>query len=392
MGVANANDGGNVQVTTSSHLFNIEILKPVGTSSMKAVQEGTSTSPTKFTWTSATDATWYNLYIYDGEVWKSNCIYSQKNIKALEWSVQLKPGTYQAHLAPINVHNWTNSNVVSFTVKADTYTISYNMNGGSGSIGNQTKNYNQDLTLSSTKPTRTGYDFVGWNTNSSATSAQYQPNDKYTANSSVTLYAVWKKLAENTPQIIVEDKTVSAGSEVKVNVSLKKNPGIVGIRFNVSYDTSVLTIQEAKGGIFKDTTFGSLTSPLSVVWGDSVHDDNKTDGTVVELVFKVKDTAKSGNYPIKITYDADDIFNSNLENVNFTVVNGSINVVEHIPGDVNGDGSINMKDYAVLQRYLNNWNVTIVKNAADVNADGSVNMKDYALLQRYLNGWDIQLK
>ena len=72
------------------------------------------------------------------------------------------------------------------------YTVSYNMNGGSGSISNQTKTYGQDLTLSSTKPTRTGYDFVGWNTNKDATTAQYQPGGKYTANSGATLYAIWK--------------------------------------------------------------------------------------------------------------------------------------------------------------------------------------------------------
>ena len=66
------------------------------------------------------------------------------------------------------------------------------MNGGSGSIGNQIKTYGQDLTLSSTKPTRTGYEFVGWNTNASATTAQYQPGGKYTANSGATLYATWK--------------------------------------------------------------------------------------------------------------------------------------------------------------------------------------------------------
>ena len=38
--------------------------------------------------------------------------------------------------------------------KADTYTISYNANGGTGAPGNQTKTYGVDLTLSSTKPTR----------------------------------------------------------------------------------------------------------------------------------------------------------------------------------------------------------------------------------------------
>ena len=78
------------------------------------------------------------------------------------------------------------------------YTISYNMNGGSGSIENQTKIQCEPLTLSGTKPTRTGYDFVGWNTNASATTAQYQPGSKYTANSGATLYAIWKINAPTT--------------------------------------------------------------------------------------------------------------------------------------------------------------------------------------------------
>ena len=51
-----------------------------------------------------------------------------------------------------------------------------------------------------------------------------------------------------------------------------------------------------------------------------------------------------------------------------------------------------MKDYAQLQRYLNNWDVAIEESAADVNKDGKINMKDYALLQQYLNGWDVVLK
>ena len=40
-----------------------------------------------------------------------------------------------------------------------TYTISFNANGGSGAPGSQTKKYFSNLTLSSTKPTRTGYTF-----------------------------------------------------------------------------------------------------------------------------------------------------------------------------------------------------------------------------------------
>ena len=74
-----------------------------------------------------------------------------------------------------------------------TYTVSYNANGGSGAPSSQTKTHAKDLTLSSTKPTRTGYTFVGWATSSSATTAQYSAGSIYTNDASVTLYAVWRK-------------------------------------------------------------------------------------------------------------------------------------------------------------------------------------------------------
>lgn len=84
---------------------------------------------------------------------------------------------------------------VSFNVSVPawtSYTVSYNANGGSGAPSSQTKWKDQTLTLSSTKPTRTGYTFLGWSTSSSATSATYSAGGSYTANSAATLYAVWK--------------------------------------------------------------------------------------------------------------------------------------------------------------------------------------------------------
>lgn len=73
------------------------------------------------------------------------------------------------------------------------YTVKYNANGGSGAPSSQTKTHDKDLTLSSTKPTRTGYTFVGWATSSSATSATYSSGSIYSKNAAVTLYAVWRK-------------------------------------------------------------------------------------------------------------------------------------------------------------------------------------------------------
>ena len=72
------------------------------------------------------------------------------------------------------------------------YTVSYDANGGSGAPGSQTKTENVTLTLSPVSPRRTGYTFKGWATNKFMPGAQYQPGGKYTANASVTLYALWE--------------------------------------------------------------------------------------------------------------------------------------------------------------------------------------------------------
>jgi hypothetical protein len=84
--------------------------------------------------------------------------------------------------------------------KANTYTVKYNANGGTGAPANQTKTYGKALTLSSTKPTRTNYNFLGWATSSSATTATYSAGGSYTSNAAITLYAVWE-LAYIKPRI-----------------------------------------------------------------------------------------------------------------------------------------------------------------------------------------------
>lgn len=87
----------------------------------------------------------------------------------------------------------TSSASVSINVPAlASYSVTYNANGGSGAPATQTKYYGQTLTLSATKPTRSGYLFLGWNTSSSATTALYQPGASYTSNAALALYAVWK--------------------------------------------------------------------------------------------------------------------------------------------------------------------------------------------------------
>ncbi len=79
---------------------------------------------------------------------------------------------------------------------AKTYTIVFNSNGGSGSIGSMTCTYDQSYSLPANGFSRHGWTFVGWSTNPSATSAMYTDGQSVqnltnAANGKVTLYAVW---------------------------------------------------------------------------------------------------------------------------------------------------------------------------------------------------------
>lgn len=80
---------------------------------------------------------------------------------------------------------------------ANTYTITYNANGGSGAPSAQTYTYasSGNVTLSSTTPTRSGYTFLGWSTSSTATSASYSAGGNFSkaTASNTTLYAIWRK-------------------------------------------------------------------------------------------------------------------------------------------------------------------------------------------------------
>lgn len=80
----------------------------------------------------------------------------------------------------------------------NSYTITYNANGGSGSVANQTQKYTADVTLAPSGFTKAGYVLAGWSTVANATSPMYQLGQTVNRlngdpNGTTTLYAVWSK-------------------------------------------------------------------------------------------------------------------------------------------------------------------------------------------------------
>ena len=79
---------------------------------------------------------------------------------------------------------------------ANQYTVSYDANGGTGSMSTDTVIYGTNYTTKANAFTRTGYTFIGWNEKADGTGADWtnwigKPwNWSYTKN--ITLYAQWK--------------------------------------------------------------------------------------------------------------------------------------------------------------------------------------------------------
>ena len=101
-------------------------------------------------------------------------------------------GMYTGYVTAWTHEGEVDSNWVTFHVGK--YTVNYNANGGSGAPSSQTKYYGKDISLSTTKPTRTNYNFLGWSTSANASTAEYQPGSTFARNANTTLYAVWKHI------------------------------------------------------------------------------------------------------------------------------------------------------------------------------------------------------
>ena len=108
-------------------------------------------------------------------------------VRARMWTPMACPTTAYPNAFPNDAASVATAVPVHIDVSW-TARLRYDANGGSGAPGAQTKWYNETLTLSTTRPTRAGYYFVGWFT---AASGGSQYGTTYSTNAAATLYAHW---------------------------------------------------------------------------------------------------------------------------------------------------------------------------------------------------------
>ena len=178
-----------------------------------------------------------------------------------------------------------------------TFTLNYNANGGTDAPASQTHKATSEyekshtFTISSQAPTRDGYTFLGWNTNRSATTANYQPGGSIVVTGTTTLYAVWQP---KTPSIDEPAKpTENDVTGVVVDIVCVTTTGtLVMVQYPLGYPTDA---QHTIGEVISDGA-GGYICPVTVRTAWFVQQAS-------DLVWKVQHTRTASTITFNLTYD-----------------------------------------------------------------------------------------
>lgn len=219
--------------------------------------------------------------------------------------------------------------------------------------------------------------------------------------------------AETDDEVIIrmEETWAAAGTNIKVDISVSGNPGIIGGTLTVSWPQELTLVEDESGNAFEEITYQPpsryINTGTNFVWyGSDITE--VIDGTILSLTFEVPENASdSAEYPISISGKGFSDVNENVVD-NISYVSNYIRVINYIPGDVSGDGIVSPLDLVSLARYISDgcvtdpegYNVTLNDLAADVNDDGEIAPMDLILISRYIsdgcvtdpNGYNITLK
>lgn len=95
----------------------------------------------------------------------------------------------KANLTIRGINNYSGTQTLQFEIKRKEFEITYNLNGGSGTIPNGTKYWGVDCTVPARTPTLESKWFTNWSTNPDGTGDIYKQGDIINKDQDMTLYA-----------------------------------------------------------------------------------------------------------------------------------------------------------------------------------------------------------
>ena len=198
----------------------------------------------------------------------------------------LRPGDYIDASA-----NIADSNIVISTK----YDVTYNKNTTdtvSNLPGNGSSYWKENYTISSTKPTRSGYTFKNWNTKADGSGTSYNSGASLgMLTADVTLYAMWTAAAPSGPS---GTYTVKYNGNGNTGGSTASSTHTIGVAKNLTKNGFTKT-----GYTFKGWSKSSSSSTVSYRDQQSVTNLSTTNGATVNLYAVWEQNAPSGTYTVK---------------------------------------------------------------------------------------------
>jgi uncharacterized repeat protein (TIGR02543 family) len=144
----------------------------------------------------------------------------------------------------------------------NSYTVTFDANGGTGSMSSQSANYNVATNLTSNTFTRTGYTFAGWNTVAVGGGTAYADGASYPFTASVTLYAQWTINSYTVTYTAGSGGTIVGSASQTVNynangtlVTATPNPGYQFVDWNDASTANPRTDLNVTGNISVTANF-----------------------------------------------------------------------------------------------------------------------------------------
>jgi hypothetical protein len=177
---------------------------------------------------------------------------------------------------------------------------------------------------------------------------------------------------------LVSSKTAVLGEKLQIEVEIANVTDLAGFQFDVIYNQSIIEFLFAeKGDAISDWKYLGFNPVaynevrvLATRFGGTAFNGS---GTIAVLTFQVIAEGDS-------ILDINDGLISDLDGqeIAATWVDGFVEVVAYIPGDLDGNGAINVLDLTILVNVILQIEAQIP--AADVNGDGAINVVDLTAL------------
>lgn len=148
-----------------------------------------------------------------------------------------------------NINATVAGGAVTATWTAISYTVRFNANGGTGSMSNESFQYDEPKALTLNTFTRTGYTFAGWATSTTGevvhTDGKTVSNLSATNGATVDLYAKWTLVSSVTLEV-KKDEQITINSNESVTTTIVHADGKLNIEYGKTLTTTELILEASE--------------------------------------------------------------------------------------------------------------------------------------------------